>query len=356
MTGLHALIPVPTLIGVVVLAGVASAASDPPTSSRLPACVTSGPVRGLTGAQAENARIIVATAEARLGPAAAEISVMTALTESGLRILSNPADPVSSAYPNQGVGADHDSVGLFQQRPSWGTAAARMDPVASTNLFLDALETDRAWRTEKPWEAAQAVQRSAFDGVANRSNGGSSIYGGNYLAQHAAAVAIVGEIDAGAADLECGGSSGPGPTAPARGSFGLPAGFVIEPSASLGARVAVAYALAQLGKPYLWGGTGPDRFDCSGLTLMAWRAGGRQLGRTTWQQANDGVRGTLQTLRPGDLVLVPGSDGSMAAPGHVGLYIGRGLVVHAPKSGDVIRITDVAGFVADGLAAIRHIA
>ena len=64
----------------------------------------------------------------------------------------------------QGVGYDHDSLGIFQQRPSWGTAAQRMDPVASTNLFLDALLRLPGWDTIDPWVAAQRVQRSAFEG------------------------------------------------------------------------------------------------------------------------------------------------------------------------------------------------
>jgi peptidoglycan DL-endopeptidase CwlO len=319
-------------------------------------CVTSGPVRGLTQVQSENARIVVATAEARLGPSGAEIAVMTALTESGLRVLANPHDPSGSLYPNQGVGYDHDSLGLFQQRPSWGTSAARMDPVSSTNLFLDALEAHRTWRTQRAWEVAQDVQRSAFGGIPNAANGGSAVYGGNYLGQHAAAVAIVAEIDAGATESDCGGSLVSEVTRTAPGSFGLPATFTIPPDATPAARLAVMFALAQLGKPYLWGATGPDRFDCSGLTQMAWRAGGRELGRTTWDQAADGAPATIQTLGPGDLLLIPGSDGSMASPGHVGLYIGRGLVVHAPRSGDVIRVTAMPAFIANGLAGIRHIA
>src|SRR5690242_14245553 len=104
MPGLLAFAPVPALVAAVVLAGVASAAGGSVGLTRLPPCATSGPVRGLADVQAENARIIVATAEARLGPAAAEISVMTALTESGLRILANPHDPSGAAYAHQDVG------------------------------------------------------------------------------------------------------------------------------------------------------------------------------------------------------------------------------------------------------------
>lgn len=356
MPGMRALMTVAALIVTIVLAGVASTAADPIAPSRMSPCVTSGPLPGLTDIQAANARVVAATADARLGPQAAATALMTALTESGLRVLANPHDPGGASFPNQGIGYDHDSLGLFQQRPSWGTAAARMDPVASTNLFLDALEAHPGWRTEPPWQVAQDVQRSAFGGTPNTANGGSAVYGGNYLAQHPRALQIVADIDNTTLGFECGAARIPISTPSQLGSFGLPASYRIPQDSSTAARRAVAFALAQLGKPYLWGGTGPDRFDCSGLTQAAWRAGGVRLGRTTWDQAADGIPATIGTIRPGDLVLIPGSDGSLASPSHMGLYVGDGLVIHAPKSGDVVRVTGLTGFVGNGLSGIRHIA
>lgn len=356
MPGLRALTATAALIAAVLLAAVVTtAAAEPPAPDRLPPCATSGPLPGLTDVQAQNARIVAATAEARLGPQAAVIAVMTALTESGLRILANPNDPAGAAYPNQGMGYDHDSLGLFQQRPGWGSAAARMDPVASTNLFLDALQGHPGWLAAPPWQVAQDVQRSAFDGTPNAANGGSAIYGGNYLAQHARALTMVTDIDSTTADFECGAATIASRDASTAGLLGLPATYRIPEGASTEARLALTFALAQVGKPYLWGGTGPDRFDCSGLTQAAWRAGGVQLGRTTWGQLTDGSPGTTRTIRPGDLVLIPGSDGSLASPSHMGLYLGDGLVVHAPKTGDVVRVSELTRFISKGLSGIRHI-
>ncbi len=84
----------------------------------------------------------------------------------------------------------------------------------------------------------------------------------------------------------------------------------------------IAYAEAQLGKPYLWGATGPDAFDCSGLTMMAYRAAGITIPRTSQQQWASGPQIPACQARPGDLVFFAGSDGTMTAPGHVGIVTG----------------------------------
>ncbi|NMM32521.1 MAG: C40 family peptidase, partial [Phycicoccus sp.] len=61
------------------------------------------------------------------------------------------------------------------------------------------------------------------------------------------------------------------------------------------------------------------------------------------------------SLRPGDLVLIPGSDGSLASPGHLGMFIGEGLVIHAPHTGDVVKVVTFKSFTAEGISALRHI-
>ncbi|MDT0308510.1 NlpC/P60 family protein [Streptomyces sp. DSM 44917] len=94
---------------------------------------------------------------------------------------------------------------------------------------------------------------------------------------------------------------------------------------------AIAFAEAQLGKPYVWGGTGPNSYDCSGLTQAAWRAAGVEIPRVTWDQVNFGAAVPLDQLQPGDLVFFY-SDIS-----HVGMYVGDGIMIHAPRPGAVIR-------------------
>ncbi|MFE3034554.1 NlpC/P60 family protein [Streptomyces canus] len=93
----------------------------------------------------------------------------------------------------------------------------------------------------------------------------------------------------------------------------------------------LAFARAQIGKPYVWGATGPDSYDCSGLTQAAWKAAGVDLPRVTYDQVNAGTTVSLADAQPGDLVFFY-DDIS-----HVGLYIGNGMMIHAPKPGAYVR-------------------
>jgi cell wall-associated NlpC family hydrolase len=81
----------------------------------------------------------------------------------------------------------------------------------------------------------------------------------------------------------------------------------------------IAYARQQIGQPYLWGGTGPGGFDCSGLAVMAYRAAGITIPRTSQDQWARGPQ--VSTPEPGDLVFFAGADGTTASPGHVGLVV-----------------------------------
>ncbi|MGW8330387.1 NlpC/P60 family protein [Streptomyces sp. NPDC055897] len=101
--------------------------------------------------------------------------------------------------------------------------------------------------------------------------------------------------------------------------------------ASAKAAKALAFARAQMGKPYVWGATGPASYDCSGLTQAAWKAAGVDLPRTTWDQVKVGTRVATADLQPGDLVFFY-DDIS-----HVGMYTGNGMMIHAPHSGAYVR-------------------
>jgi cell wall-associated NlpC family hydrolase len=102
--------------------------------------------------------------------------------------------------------------------------------------------------------------------------------------------------------------------------------------------IAIAFAKAQLGKPYQLGAAGPDAYDCSGLVYAAYAVAGIHLARTTYQWQQDGPVVPLSQIQPGDLLFSAGSDGTPANPGHVVMYLGGGQVIQAPQTGQDIQI------------------
>ncbi|MEE1755597.1 C40 family peptidase [Streptomyces sp. SP18CS02] len=118
------------------------------------------------------------------------------------------------------------------------------------------------------------------------------------------------------------------------------------PAPGKGSSAAIGYAKAQLGKPYVWGGTGPRGYDCSGLVMRAWEAAGVALPRTTWDQVRAGRATTRSGLAPGDLVIT-------ANGGHIQLYIGDGKVIHAPRTGSDITVAPLPS--PTSVLAYRHI-
>ncbi|CAL9549490.1 NlpC/P60 family protein [Streptomyces sp. NPDC003642] len=109
---------------------------------------------------------------------------------------------------------------------------------------------------------------------------------------------------------------------------------------------ALAFARAQIGKPYVWGAVGPGSYDCSGLTQAAWKAAGVTLPRTTYDQVNAGTTVSLAAAQPGDLVFFYDD------VTHVGIYIGNGMMIHAPKPGTYVREESIYY---DGESAIHSV-
>ena len=108
-------------------------------------------------------------------------------------------------------------------------------------------------------------------------------------------------------------------------------------------RQIVAAAKQYLGTPYVYGGTSSSGVDCSGLVQLAAKASGIDIPRTTYDQINVGQAVSKNNLQEGDLVFFRGSGGSASAPGHVGIYIGNGQYIQAPKTGDVVKISNLSG-------------
>ncbi|MFD7052706.1 C40 family peptidase [Streptomyces mirabilis] len=305
--------------------------------------------------QVPNAKTIQATGVAMNIPARGQIvALATALQESGLRNLTY---------------GDRDSLGLFQQRPSqgWGTANEILDPVHASTKFYETLEKVSGWQSLSVTQAAQAVQKSGFPEA--------------YAKWEPLATALQQAIEP--LVSKAGGTS-PSPSPSGSGSTGspppstaggctsggdgtdfgtvppgaVPAGYKIPADATPKVQTAIRWALGQLDTPYQWGGSctdshGPDpmgRCDCSSLMQQSYKASGVTLSRTTYKQVKEGKKVSVNALQPGDLLF---TGGTAEVPEHVGMFIGQGLIVNAPHTGDVVRLATLASRKQQILAARR---
>jgi peptidoglycan DL-endopeptidase CwlO len=317
----------------------------------------------LDAEQMQNAQTVVqVTAGRHLPSFAAIVAVDTAYTESTLH--------------NSTVQSDHDSGGIFQQRVSIYTKAVADDPVKAANAFLDRLENVPNWQSQPVDVDAQTVQISQHpERYAGNVALAQQLVGQFWPAAAAAsgptATSSPGSRSSTAPSVASapicagGGGAGPivGPTGNnVAGTTTIPTGFVTTGSAA--AQNAVQFALAQLGEPYVFGAAGPNTWDCSGLTMGAWAAAGVSLPHLAAAQANMGTPEPIDLSQAvgGDLVLIPGSDGTAAAPGHVGMvagYVdkadGRHLyLIQAPETGVPVELTEATEWRGQ-IVDVRHI-
>jgi cell wall-associated NlpC family hydrolase len=256
---------------------------------------------------------------------------------------------------------DRDSLGLFQQRPSqgWGTPDQILTPTYAATRFYQALVAMPNWQQLPLAEAADVVQRSAHPlAYADQEAKARQIYN---TVTGAGASAAIGGVDQLLGNPGCllGGGDGLPPDV----ASVLPAGFSLPVDTPLPVRTAIAWALGQLGTPYSYGGDCTDahsgnpahQCDCSSLVQQAYAHAGIALPRTTGDQVHGGAAVSgLAALKPGDLVFIAGADGTQARPGHVGLYIGDGLLVHAPHTGTAVQVARIRAWAAR-IVALRRI-
>jgi hypothetical protein len=350
MCALGGLVAFVVAVAIVSATGAATTTKEAATASRVLAelaseemCVSSGPLSGLTAAQASNAEAVVA-ASATLtheDAAAERIALMTAYDESTLHNLG-------------AQGGNDGSLGLFQQRVAagWGTAAEELDPTDATGMFVNRLLAVSGWASMRPWVAAQTVQGSGTGEPVVSAGNPTGTLGGNYERFWALAGQILDRVTASATAADCGGGPSGGEVGPPA-RYGLPVGYRIPVMTTPPAVRAIRFAVAQLGKPYVWGAAGPNAFDCSGLTMAAWAHGGVTLDHYTVSQEDEGLKVSTSRIAPGNLVLVPGSDPpGPGEPGHVGIYIGDSLVLSAvdPQYGVIVQAWST--FVGGGLDAV----
>jgi cell wall-associated NlpC family hydrolase len=305
-----------------------------PASARTASGRPDVPGVSLDDGQLANAWTIYAVG-ARLGlPQRAEIvAIATALQESALENLPY---------------GDSDSLGLFQQRPSqgWGTTAQIMDPADAARAFYQRLEHVTGWRSLPVTVAAQDVQHSRYPGAYARWQGAATALVASFADGSGVCAVLAGDVVP------------PGASASLPQRYRLPAGTPIAVA------LAIRFAIAQLGTAYQYGGSCTDAHsrdlalhcDCSSLVQQAYLAGGIPLPRTTFDQVDFGTPVySVNELRPGDLLFIAGADGTASNPGHVGMYIGDGLVVQAPRTGEDVQLNPLSLWTS-AIVAMRRIA
>jgi peptidoglycan DL-endopeptidase CwlO len=277
--------------------GISSGPCD--TGVRSPAAELAGArarttIADLTAGQRQNAATIIGVARGMGAPPRAWlIALATAMQESTLNNI------------NYG---DRDSLGLFQQRPSqgWGSPAEVTDPVYSTTIFVRRLLEVPGWESLPVTVAAQTVQRSAFPDAYAKWEGLAA-----ELVQQLADVAPI---------TEC--------RQPATLTQGV-------------AQAAIQFALGEVGKPYVWGATGPATYDCSGLIMRAFQAAGINLPRVSRQQFYAGGQVPVSQAQAGDLLFYATDPTDPSTIHHVTIYLGNDQMVEAPYTGEEVRVRPV---------------
>lgn len=258
--------------------------------------------------RAQIAERAAATASRRLETSRKSIAAFAAQAYKGGAFAQSPFASVAAESPQ----AFLDRVTLLEA-VSRGQASALADVAAREHQATQAIATATALRSRaravlaKVTDARQAILRDATE-VKQLLN---------QLHRQAAAEAAAAAARALAAQ-----AAQPALVAP-------PTGLVAGSDA---ARVAVQWAYRELGKPYVWGAAGPDSFDCSGLTQYIYGKAGVYLPHYTGSQWNVGRHVDRSELRPGDLVFY------FSDLHHMGIYVGNGQVIHAPHTGDVVRV------------------
>jgi cell wall-associated NlpC family hydrolase len=339
MIGLVVLAPVIGIVVVVLLLFVIITGAGDDDDAAAATCGVTGAVSGTavavesgdlptkvgaySGDQVKNAAAILSIGKERgLTRHAQQTALMAAMTESTLNNLS---------------GGDRDSAGLFQMRPSqgWGTLAQITDISYAINLFYERLVKIPGWDTKTPGEAAQAVERSAFpDAYATKSANAVEMMN----ALSGVTVSTVSQTTEGATCTQ--GGAGATATNAVLATGEQPA---TGPHAAQINQV-ISFAKQQLGEPYVLGGAGPNVWDCSGLTKVAYAGIGINIdaGHSATTQWRNGVaRGQMHPLseaQPGDMIFWGGNDAW-----HVGISLGGDMMIAAPKPGDVVKIQKVWG-------------
>ena len=243
----------------------------------------------------------------------------------GQVLAQNGTDTVAQAQANNVV------AGAFRKQAHDLLMAEQSDLAAASHLKL-AVQAAVTQQQEFV-RATQAKRNSLAKQVASAQAHVAALKSARQAALAAAAAAAAAQAAARASAQSSAGSTQGSTTAP---SWGSSSGA----SASQG-DVAANWALTQLGKPYQWGGAGPDTYDCSGLTMVAWAHAGVSLLHYTGYQWEEGPHVPLDQLQRGDLLFYATDNSNPDTIHHVGIYIGNGTMVDAPFTGADVRIDSI---------------
>ena len=177
---------------------------------------------------------------------------------------------------------------------------------------------------EELYEEAQGTEESAAEALEEAEEAMSQ--GESALDEQAEVLEELGGVDPTASEASTTSADG--------GSSGETA------AVSGGVQAVLDFARAQIGKPYVWGGTGPNGYDCSGLVQAAWAQAGVNLPRTTYDQVNAGTPVSRDQLQPGDLLFFY----STSAPSHVGIYSGNGNMIHGSNPSKPLEEVSLAAY------------
>lgn len=252
----------------------------------------------LTAEQRQIVSLIISIGKQRnLSPRAWQVAIQAGMTESRLRNLNS---------------GDRDSLGIFQMRPSmnWGSVVQLQDPVYEINKFYDVLVSVPGWEQLRPGTSAQSVERSAFPDRYHTWEPMAS-----YLVEN------IGQVS---------GATG----------CGQSVGLALPPNPA--AATAIRFAMGELGKPYVWGATGPNSYDCSGLMLRAYQAAGVSLDRVSSDQYKDGAMLPVRDAQPGDLLFWAYDQANPTTIHHVAMYLGGGKIVEAQQTGVPVHVRGVS--------------
>jgi cell wall-associated NlpC family hydrolase len=260
-------------------------------------------------------------------------------------ILGNPGGPQAffdGAAAEQQIGQQRDEA-LAQNQASHVVANVFREQ-AHRALAQEQAAAREAARLKTAIQAAIARQQAAVAAIATSTKRLEAELGAAKAHEYALQQARQAARPGAAAQPQAlaGGPVSPAPAGAGGSVSGWPSSYSLAQGASVAqGNIAADWALTQMGKPYQWGGAGPDTYDCSGLTMDAWARAGVTLLHWTGYQWPSGPHIPIDQLRRGDLLFFATNTSDPNTIHHVGIYIGNGQMVDAPYTGVDVRIDSI---------------